>query len=187
MFKQLLILLAVSHAAVISCGGQKEHPVMSSSQQPGLNFKAPDEWVSEHPASSMRLAQYRLPRAEGDAEDGSLVLFYFGGQGGSVQANLDRWIGQMDQPDGSSSRDRAKTDRLTVNGLPVTVLEVAGTYKAEVAPMSSERVNKPNFRMIAAVVETAKGPYFFKLVGPANTVARWSEPFHQALRSVEFK
>lgn len=187
MLKQLLILSAVSLALVISCGGQNGQSVISSSQQPSLKFKAPDQWISEQPSSSMRVAQYRLPRAEGDAEDGSLVLYYFSGQGGSVQANLDRWIGQMDQPDGSSSRDKAKTEQTTVNGLQVTVLDVTGTYKAEVAPMSSERVNKPNFRMIAAVVETSTGPYFFKLVGPAKTVTRWNEGFHQAIKSVEFK
>jgi hypothetical protein len=39
----------------------------------------------------MRVAQYQLPAAEGDTEAASLVVFYFGaGEGGSVQANLDR-------------------------------------------------------------------------------------------------
>ena len=85
-----------------------------------LHFKAPDAWTAEKPTSNMRIAQYKLPKADGDPEDASLVLYYFGaGQGGNVQANIDRWIGQMQQSDGSASKDKAKTEDLTVNGLKV--------------------------------------------------------------------
>src|SRR5262245_53437480 len=41
----------------------------------GLKFTAPPEWVSETPSSSMRQAQYKLSRAEGDPEDAELVVF----------------------------------------------------------------------------------------------------------------
>ena len=71
----------------------------------GLRFEAPSTWISETPSSSMRLAQYRLPGLEGDPEDAELAVFYFGGQGGSVQANVDRWIGQFSNPDGSPVTD----------------------------------------------------------------------------------
>ena len=66
----------------------------------------------------MRVAQYRLPKAEGDTEDASLVLYYFGqGQGGSTAANIERWVGQMKQADGGSSKDKAKEENFEVNGL----------------------------------------------------------------------
>ena len=52
--------------------------------------------MTETPSSSMRVGQYKLPKSEGDKEDASLVLYYFGAtQGGSPQANIDRWIGQI--------------------------------------------------------------------------------------------
>jgi hypothetical protein len=54
----------------------------------------------------------------------------------------------------------------TVNGLQLTILDVSGTYVAEVRPGATERHNKPGFRMRATVVETPKGPYFIKLTGP---------------------
>ena len=76
----------------------------------------------------MRVAQYKLPKAEGDSEDGSLVIYYFGqGQGGSTAANIERWINQMKQPDGSDSKDKAKEENLTVNGLKITSVAVSGT------------------------------------------------------------
>ena len=44
-------------------------------------------------------------------------------------------------------------------------------------PGATERFNKPGFRLRAAVVETPRGPYFVKLTGPVETVARWDKSF----------
>jgi hypothetical protein len=153
-----------------------------------LHFKAPDGWVTEKPSSSMRTAQYTLPKAEGDSEDGSAVLYYFGAnQGGTPQANIDRWINQMQQADGSASKDKSKTDTMTVNGLKISTVDVVGTYTAEMAPGSGTFHNNTNYRLRAAVVETAKGNYFLKVVGPAKTMARWEQSFTDYLKSFEFK
>jgi hypothetical protein len=153
-----------------------------------LHFKAPDGWVVEQPSSKMRAAQYKLPKAEGDSEDASLVLYYFGpSQGGPPQANIDRWIAQIQQADGSSSKDKAKTDTMTVNGLKITTVDVTGIYTAEMAPGSGTKHNDANYRLRAAVIETPKGNYFLKLVGPAKTVGRWEQSYMDYLKSFEFK
>lgn len=153
-----------------------------------LRYKVPEGWVNETPSSAMRVAQYKLPKVEGDSEDASLVLYYFGAsQGGAVQANIDRWIGQMQQPDGSASKDKAKTENLTVNGLKVTTVDLTGTFTAEMMPGSGDRHNNPDYRLRAAVVETPKGNYFAKLVGPSKTIARWNQAFNEYLKSFEFK
>jgi hypothetical protein len=159
-----------------------------ASQSGAVTFKAPDGWTAQQPSSSMRVAQYRLPRAEGDAEDAELIVFYFGaGQGGSTRANLERWMGQMQQPDGRPSSEVAKTSNTTVNGMNVTLLDLTGLYSAEMTPGGGERHNKPNARMRAAVIETPKGAYFVKLVGPLSTVTRWDESFMSFIKSFEFK
>ena len=150
-----------------------------------LKFDAPKEWISKAPSSSSRIAEFALPKAAGDAEDASLVVYFFGANmGGNVQANIDRWVGQMSQPDGKPSAQAATTTKLTANGLNITLVDVAGTYVAEVTPGSTERYNKPGFRQRAAVVETTEGPYFVKLVGPAATVAKWDASFMTFLKSV---
>ena len=136
----------------------------------------------------MRVAQYKLPKAEGDTEDGSLVVYYFGqGQGGATQANIDRWISQMHQPDGSDSKERAKSETLTVKGLKVTMVDVTGTYSAEMSPGSGDFTSKPNYRLRAAVVETPKGSYFAKLTGPEKTISRWDQAFRDYISSFQFK
>ena len=153
-----------------------------------LRYKVPEGWVTEKPTSSMRAAQYKLPKSEGDPEDASLVLYFFGaGQGGSVSDNIDRWMGQMQQPDGSASKDKATTETITVNGLKVTMVDVNGTYTAQMSPGSDTHFNNSNYRLRAAVIETPKGNYFAKLIGPAKTVGRWDQSFGDYIKSFEFK
>ena len=93
----------------------------------------------------------------------------------------------MEQPDGSDSKSKAKTDTLTVNGLKVTTVDVTGTYTAEMAPGSQTFHNDANYRLRAAVIETPRGNYFVKLAGPAKTIARWDQSYTDYLKSFEFR
>ena len=153
-----------------------------------LHYKVPDGWVTGQPSSKMRVAQFKLPKADGDNEDGELVLYYFGAnQGGTPEANIDRWTSMMQQADGSPSKDKAKTESLTINGLKVSTVDVTGKYTAEMAPGSGKFYDNADYRLRGAVIETAKGNYFLKLVGPAKTVGRWEQSFTDYLKSLEFK
>jgi hypothetical protein len=150
-------------------------------QAGALTFSKPAGWVDRAAASSMRVAEFVVPKAAGDSEDGELIVYYFGGTGGTVEANLQRWASQF-----QSASEPIRTTA-TVNGLTLTSLDVSGTYVAEVRPGATERHNKPGFRMRATVVETPKGPYFIKLTGPAATVAGAGPAFDQFLKSLAFK
>jgi hypothetical protein len=133
----------------------------------------------------MRVAQYKLARAESDTEDASLVLYYFGkDQGGSAAANVERWVSQIQQPDGSKARS-AETS--SISGLKMTTVDGTGTYVAETAPGSGEFLKKPGYRLSAAVIETPNGSYYVKLIGPQNTVRHWLEAYVSYLKSFEFK
>ena len=153
-----------------------------------VRYKAPDGWKEEKPTSDMRAAQYKLPKAEGDTEDALLILYYFGqGQGGSAQANIDRWITQMVQPDGQPSRDRAKIGTETINGLKVDTVDLKGNYSGGMSPDSVPANKQAIFRLRGAVIDTPKGSYFVKLTGPEKTVAFWDKAFNEYLRSFEFR
>jgi len=151
----------------------------------GLTFTAPDGWRQSPPGSSMRVAEFTLPRASGDAEDALLIVYYFGGSGGSVDANIQRWIGQMQQPDGKPSSAVAKKESRKVNGLNVSLVDVSGTYTAEMSPGASAHHNNAHYRMRAGVVDTGKGPYFIKLTGPEQTIAKWDAAFNQFVGSLK--
>jgi hypothetical protein len=110
-----------------------------------------------------------------------------GGPGAApVEANIDRWIGQIQQADGSSTKDRAKRTTQTINGLAVTLVDVSGTYVAEMRPGGSDHFNKPGFRLRAAVVETPRGPYYVKMTGPVKTMGAADAAFAAFLGSLRF-
>lgn len=145
----------------------------------GVKWKAPTAWKSQGDRP-MRAATYSAPAAAGDAEPGEVAVFYFGpGQGGGVQANIDRWIGQFPTKSGAP-----KTTKSTVAGMGVTVIDVAGTYGASSSPMSQEKVNKPGFRMLGAIVEAPQGAVFFKFTGPAKTVASHEAAFQSMIKAI---
>jgi hypothetical protein len=152
----------------------------------GLTYAVPAGWKPVTTSSSMRVAQFALPRATGDAQDAELVVYYFGGAGGTVEANIDRWVGQMQQPDGKPSSAVMKRQARTINGLKVTMVDVAGTYIAEMTPGASERHHDANFRLRAVVVETVNGAYYIKLTGPAKTVGARETEFESFVASVKF-
>jgi hypothetical protein len=149
----------------------------------GLSFTTPDGWRQSPSSSSMRVAEFTLPRAAGDAEDAQLIVYYFGGQGGSIDANIQRWVGQMQQADGRPSSAVAKRETRNVNGLTLTLVDVSGTYIAEMAPGAAAHHNQPHFRLRAGVIETSKGPYFVKLTGPEKTVTKWDRAYNQFVSS----
>ena len=158
---------------------------VTSVQAGSLTFTAPADWKPRPAASTMRVAEFVPPRAPGDTEDTDVIVYFFGPMPGSVEANIDRWIGQFKTE--SSAPPQVTRDTATINGLKVTMMAIEGTYIAEVRPGSQERYNKPNFRMRAAVVETPKGPYFIKLTGPVASVRQASGAFDQFLKSLKFQ
>jgi hypothetical protein len=176
---RVLLALVVAASASIALA----EPVRT--QAAGLRFKHPSAWTRVPAPSDMRAAQFRVPKAEGDAEDAEAVLFFFGkGKGGGAQENVERWQNQMTQPDGKPSKDAAVVTIKTVNGLKVTTLELAGTYKgmgAGGAPTAA----KPGYRMLAAVIEGDPGPWFLRLVGPDATVRAARADFDALIASVE--
>ncbi len=144
-----------------------------------LQFTVPEGWIVQIPSSSMRKAQFQLPKEASDPEDAQLVLYYFGGEGGTTEANLQRWADQFVQPDGRSSHDVLVRSTRTVNGMNVTEASISGTFDAQMVPGQGESIRRENWSMLAAIVETPEGPYFAKLTGPKATVARWESSFRE--------
>jgi hypothetical protein len=151
----------------------------------GLRWTPPASWKSEA-QRPMRLATYTIPPSSGDQEAGECGVYYFGqGQGGSVEANLDRWIGQFQQSAGQPSKDVAKRESRTIHGLKVTVVDVSGTYSGMGGPMAPAGTPpKAGYRLLGAIVEGRQGSVFFKFTGPAKTVTQNQAAFDKMLASL---
>ena len=159
---------------VITCGA-----LLLAESASGVKWNPAATWKRQGDRQ-MRAATYIAPAAAGDAEPGEVAVFYFGpGQGGGVQANIDRWVGQFPQKTGTP-----KTSKSTVAGMGVTMIDVTGTYGASSSPMSQEKVNKPGFRMLGAIVEAPQGAVFFKFTGPAKTVAAQEAAFQGMIKAI---
>ena len=145
----------------------------------GLTWTLPVGWSIEAPRS-MRIATYSVPAVSGDAEGVECAVYYFGvGQGGGVDANLQRWIGQF-QP-----ATRSKRSAKQVNGVRVSLADVSGTYTAHGGSMTQPQGVKPGWRLLGAIAEGPQGAAFFKLAGPAKTVAAASEGFEALVGSLK--
>ena len=127
----------------------------------------------------MRAATYTVPASGGDKEDGECGVFYFGpGQGGGIDANLQRWISQFE------TQAKPQTAKKTVNGLSLTTIDLSGTYLASAGPMSPTKTSKPGYRLLGGIVEGPQGAVFFKFTGPAKTVSANQAAFEKLLASV---
>jgi hypothetical protein len=146
-----------------------------------IAFKVPDNLQMKQPKSSMRRAQLSAPGAAGPAE---LVVYFFGPQGaGTTKDNIDRWVGQFSNADGSAVSD-AKQSTSKVSGFDVTRVEVAGQFESGMAPAGQPEAAKGGQRMIAAIVETSGGPYYIKFIGPNATVAEYAGSFDGLIASI---
>src|SRR5215831_4750274 len=99
----------------------------------------------------MRKATYAIPHTAKDKDDGELGVFYFGpGQGGTIDANVDRWVKQFsDLP-----ADKIKRADRSVNGLVQHTVEIAsGTFNASSMMMQGPAKPKPNYALLGAIVE----------------------------------
>jgi hypothetical protein len=150
----------------------------------GISFTAPSGWTAE-PARPMRVATYQIPHAKADADDAELAVFYFGeGQGGSIDANVQRWAGQFD------GNQTAATKKQKVNGVDVVRVELAGTYAASMGPNGpmgpgAQKTAHPGYKLIGAIVDAGHGPVFWKLTGPAATVESARASFDKLVRSIK--
>ena len=145
----------------------------------GLHWTAPAGWKAG-PAQAMRAATYAVAAAPGDTTPSECVVYFFGaGQGGSIEANIERWKGQFT----SAGKPAAATvSKRTVHGVTMTTIDVAGEYSGLGGPLAA---SKPvaGYRLLGAIVEGPGGNIFVKFTGLAKTVVANAAKYDQLLAS----
>lgn len=148
----------------------------------GLTWEASKPLLARTPKSSMRAAEYGV---EGDSQ-AELSVFYFGpGQGGDVDANISRWLGQITQPDGSDTAQKQKRTEATSSGIAVTIVEAQGSYAGGMG-MPGAHAGEPiaDAILLGAIASGPQGPVFFKLVGPGAAIERARPAFKALINSL---
>lgn len=157
--------------------------LVSADSAAGIRWTAPAQWKAEA-ARPMRAATYSIVPAAGDRGVAECVVNYFGpGQGGSIDANVERWKGQILGSDGKPAA--AKVTSRTVRGVRITIVDSSGGYTGMGGPMAGGGNPVPGYRLIGAIAEGRGGNVFFKLTGPEKTIAAEQSRFEQLLSSIQ--
>ncbi len=144
----------------------------------GISWTQPTTWKADAPRQ-MRAATYLVAAAKGDTDGAECGVFYFGeGQGGGVDANVDRWVGQFENAKGTPLRKKEK-----LAGFDVTTIEVDGTYASSMGGPMGPKTPKAGYKLLGAIIEGPRGNVFFKLTGPVKTVEAARAEFMKMLKT----
>ncbi len=143
----------------------------------GFTIDAPKARVREPPMSQMRLAQFRLPKAEGDPRDGVCTVIV---AGGDVPSNIKRWRGQFkDNPP-------AATDSFDVGGIAVSTATIKGTFNEQARPMAGgPGTPRSDTTMHAIIATIGQRKLFIKAWGPSPTMRSYSDEMVAMAKSLK--
>jgi hypothetical protein len=145
-----------------------------------LQAPIPGDWVVEEPANRLRLVQIQVPAAD-DAEEGELVVYYFGPSLGKVDDHIARWKSQFSGPDGAPVEPVVTNIR--IEDMPVTLVEFQGNYARNLGVGPSKTV-KNDQTMLVAIIEGDDGLVFVQLHGPAATVRENRVDFDSLIKGI---
>ena len=142
-----------------------------------FTFQKPASFKSKPtPPGGMRAAQLEYG-AEGKVAEA--IFYFFGqGQGGGTQSNVDRWLGQFEEP---KDKIHSKVEKKKVGSGEITYVEAEGTYKSGMP--GTTPVPKPGTKLLGAILESANGNVFVRMTGPIETVKAADADFRKMIES----
>ncbi len=179
---------------VSACSERSPEPTSTATAQRsgGLEpvvWSVPPTWpMSESSPTKPRRAGYKVPAIGNDKEDAELLVLFFGtGANGDRDKQWDPWFEQFD----GTPKESSVRDAFDAPAGRVETFEFKGAYKLNLGQQrpgmkkSPVQMVKQDFRMIGAVVKTEnRGNWFFRLVGPDETVLAGKDAFLSMLRAV---
>ena len=137
-----------------------------------FNFKRPDKWEWVEVTSAMRKAQLKVISPD-KKENAEVIFFHFGqGGGGDVKANVDRWLGQFQEP---KDKLKSKVEEVTVGKRKLTYVQAEGTYKSGMP--GGPTTPQPNSSLLGAIIESDAGNVFVRMTGHTALVKASTDEF----------
>lgn len=139
-----------------------------------LTFTCPDDWQREKPSSPVRIAQFKIK----NHPDVNIAVFFFGEQD-LEEDNIAMWKREFED---------LKSDKIEeLAGGKIKFLNLEGTYNIKAFPMAQEYTTVQDYTVLAAIVKSNDGPYYFKTYAPTNILSSEIENFREFLNSCKFK
>lgn len=138
-----------------------------------FQFDRPEGWAWVPVTSAMRKAELSVPGSEGVPAE--VTFFHFGpGQGGGVEANVQRWFGQFQ--DGYTDTRAEKFGQI-----PVTLVTASGTFSSGMP--GGPTTPKSGYALRGAILESSGGDVFIKMTGPESTVKAAEGAFEKMVKA----
>lgn len=131
----------------------------SPGESPGIRFEGPPGWTRKA-AQPPRVATFTLD----GRKDTECAVFVFPGDTGGIEANVNRWRGQLGLAPLSWTEVEA-LPRTPMLGRDGVVLDCVGEFSD---PMTNRTI--PQARFLGAIVTTGERAVFAKLTGPETEV-----------------
>jgi hypothetical protein len=148
-----------------------------------LKSATPADWKENRVTNSMQIKNFTLPKAEGE-DPATLIVYQFGTGVGGLDANIKRWKGMIEPPQGKTVEDITKVTELEVSKIKVTLVDATGTYlQRNMADPSSKPARKENYRLINVYFPTEDAVFTLRLLGPAKSVNAAEKPFMEWLKN----
>ncbi|MEI8294152.1 MAG: hypothetical protein WCG66_09215 [bacterium] len=126
-----------------------------------FTFERPAGWKWITPSGPMRRAQLEVPGTDNEKAD--VTFFHFGsGQGGGIEANIDRWLGQFQG--GSSSRSESAQGRTRIYFVQASGTFQSGMPGGPTTPLENQAL------FGAIIADAESGDVFVKMTGPKALV-----------------
>jgi hypothetical protein len=137
----------------------------------GFRLQVPAGWRQAELTSAQQGfvdARFEIP-ALGD--DVKLTLSTISG---GVEANLERWVGQVRLPDGATPI----TESFEVDGIPVRWIDLSGEFTG------MQQEPQAGWRMLGAAFDGEPRDFYIKLTGPAAEIGQIEAEFRGFAKSV---
>jgi gluconolactonase len=141
----------------------------------GLSLTVPAAWQRKEVRSRNRPAEFEITPVDGDHEPAEFIVYQFGGgrEGGDADANIERWIGQV-EPAGRKATAWSGTSKVGKYHL----VDITGNYKKPIGPPIQQQFElKKGWRVLNVRLEADGGLFFLKFAGPEKTIASAMEVF----------
>ena len=177
----LALTLSLAATSLFAAEGE----TLKLGEKGAITLQAPAGWQKKKPAINFIEYEFAIPKAEGDESDGRVTVM---GAGGSIAANVDRWIAQFELDGKPLPKEKARIDKTKIGGLEVHLIDLSGTYKDQRGgPFAGGKtVMLDDYRMLGAIIDGGEqGNYFVKAYGPKKTMDAAEDAFKKMIESVK--
>jgi hypothetical protein len=184
-----MLFVALLGVTAVGCSGggsdekdvkKNDRTVPTTVKLDGLESKPPESWQDKGQTGGPvpRIYNFSLSAVPGDSAPA--IVYITEGGGGEIGANVKRWKGQFDPPEGKTIEDVSKLSDIKIGDRKGIKFEVSGDFKGGPGPMTP---GMRNAREIAIEFQGSRNRYYIIFRGPEATFEKHRKEFDEWLKN----